>query len=144
MCKTLNITHSATIKNRNCITAQQCRGESDWCLDTTSTRGVWRHTVVRFLPRGDAAPLRKQSSLGSIFCVARMFLRMLPPCIPWARLQFVGCRNTQGFDSSFAAMMHRFADKAHLAMFCMVQMFLKLQQPCIVCVLRKAITPQTT
>ena len=29
------------------------RGESGWCLDVTSTHGVWRHAGVRFLLSGD-------------------------------------------------------------------------------------------
>ena len=36
---------------------QECRGESGWCSDMTSTHGVWRHTGVRFLLSGAAAVL---------------------------------------------------------------------------------------
>ena len=33
--------------------ASGCLGESDWCLDWTSTPGVWRHAGVRFLLSGE-------------------------------------------------------------------------------------------
>ena len=31
----------------------ECRGESGWCSDVTSTHGAWRHAGVRFPLSGD-------------------------------------------------------------------------------------------
>jgi hypothetical protein len=34
----------------------ECRGESGWCSDVTSTHGAWRHAGVRFPLSGDKTP----------------------------------------------------------------------------------------
>ena len=42
---------------RGRVTVQECRGESGWCSDMTSTHGAWRHAGVRFLLSGDVWPV---------------------------------------------------------------------------------------
>ena len=76
--------------------AQECRGESGWCSDMTSTHGVWRHTGVRFLLSGAAAVLPSAAR------------RRQPPCHSVGpRSPKAGplwCGDTQGFDSSSPAL----------------------------------------
>ena len=75
---------------------QECRGESGWCSDMTSTHGVWRHTGVRFLLSGAAAVLPSAAR------------RRQPPCHSVGpRSPKAGplwCGDTQGFDSSSPAL----------------------------------------
>ena len=77
---------------------QECRGESGWCSDMTSTHGMWRHTGVRFLLSGAAAACAAQH--GAASAAAMPWRRPLPV----TGLAHCACGDTQGFDSSSPAL----------------------------------------
>ena len=51
------LAHICAETPRGGATVQECRGESGWCSDMTSTHGAWRHAGARFLLSGDAWPV---------------------------------------------------------------------------------------
>jgi hypothetical protein len=44
----------------------ECRGESGWCSDVTSTHGAWRHAGVRFPLSGDKIYIENRRHLKSV------------------------------------------------------------------------------
>ena len=82
------LAHICAETPRGGATVQECRGESGWCSDMTSTHGAWRHAGARFLLSGDVWPV-VCPCLAGVSTRQRLFVQV-------ERLQQAVLRSTEG------------------------------------------------